>query len=277
MNMCFLNNKIVDFDSAKVSIKDIGLLRGFGVYEAMTTYNGKPFHLKRHLLRFRKSADFLDIKVPLDDTKIEEIILDLISQNGKNKRYNVKFILTGGESIGGIDYNKENPTFCIFLEEYKPIDEEYMEKGCKVLLVEYLRDFPEMKTTNYIKAVTLQANQKKEGALESLYFWKDKILECSTSNFFMVKNNVLITPNEKILDGITRQVVIELALKLGIEVEEREVGLDELFSADEAFLTASFKEVVPVVFVGEKMIGDGNVGEITKKLILGFKGLIENY
>lgn len=233
--------------------------------------------LADHLSRFRKSANFLDLKIGITDEYIEKIINELVEKNAIETCH-VKFILTGGEVVGGIDYDYEKPTFYIFLEEHKPLDARFYEHGSRVILEEYLRDFPEMKTTNYIKAVTLQKKQKKSGALETLYFWQNFVLECSTSNFFIIKNGKLITAKDSILQGITRKVVLDMAFQSGLPIEERDFSLEELLNADEAFLTASFKGIVPVVeIVGHKHIGSGKVGEITKTLMSKFKNLIENH
>jgi D-amino acid aminotransferase len=276
MKYCYLNGKIMPENEAKVSIFDIGLLRGFGIYEALTIINGKVFMPDDHLARFRKSADFLKITIPATDEEIRHVMDELIIKNGFI-RANIKFILTGGEAIGGIDYNRATPTFYIFTEEWKPIDEKNYTHGASVILHEHLREYPEFKTINYITAVPLQKKMKDAGALEALYTWRRQILECATSNFFIVANNKLLTPKDNILYGITRKVTIDLARKHGIRVEECNVSLEEVYGADECFITSSFKDVVPVVKVGNEVIGDGMVGEMTKKVISIFDEFTKNY
>lgn len=273
---CYLNGKIKSAAQAQVSIFDIGLLRGFGIYEAMTTHNKKPFMCEDHLERFRRSATFAGIKVPATDEEIKEAISDLIDRNGYAET-NIKFILTGGTALGGIEYDPDFPTFYILAEEFSALPETFLTNGAKVITAEHLRQFPQYKTTNYINAVMLQKKRKEADALEILYYWQGKVLECATSNFAIVKDGKIITAKENILQGITRKVTLDLARKNGIEVEEREYTLDELFDADEAFLTASFKEVVPIVKVDEKVIGDGKVGPVSKKLISLFTDFAKNY
>lgn len=276
MKYCYLNGHIMPESEAKVGILDIGLLRGFGIYEALTTINGKVFMCEDHLARFRKSAEFLNIKVPVSDDEIKRVMDELIAKNGF-ARTNIKFILTGGEAIGGIDYNRDTPTFYIFVEEWKPIDEKNYTHGASVLLHEHLREYPQYKTINYITAVPLQKKMKDAGALETLYTWRRQILECATSNFFIVADNRLLTPKDDILYGITRKVTIDLAREYGIEVEECNVSLEEVYGADECFITSSFKDVVPVVKVGDKGIGDGKVGEMTKRIMSLFDEFTKNY
>jgi len=273
---CYFDGKIMSAKQAMVSIYDIGLLRGYGIYEALTTHNGKPFMLKEHLERFRRSANFLDLKIPMGDQELTQVIQELIVQNGY-KESNIKFILTGGNIVAGIEFDSDFPTFYILVEEFSSLPEHFMTKGTSVITHEHQRQYPQFKTTNYITAVMLQKQRKEKGALEILYTSNGKVLECATSNFFIIKNNVLITPKENVLLGITRKVVIDLAQKNNIKVEERDITIEELHQADEAFLTASFKEVVPVVKVDEKMIGNGHVGPLSKKMFALFSEFTKHY
>ncbi len=135
------------------------------------------------------------------------------------------------------------------------------------MLYEHLREYPEYKTINYITAVPLQKKMREALALEALYTWKKQILECATSNFFVVEGGKLFTPKDNILFGITRRAVIDLARANGFVVQEGNVSLQEVYSADECFITSSFKDVVPVVQVGDRIISNGKVGPITKKMI----------
>ena len=275
MQYCYLNGHIVPEEEAKVGIVDIGLLRGFGIYEAMALLNRTIFRWEDHIARFKKSADFLRIQIPQRDEQIKQIIFDLIEKNGlTNNRVNVKCILTGGNAIGGIDFDSSRPTFYIFLEEWKALDSKYYLDGASVITHEHLRQYPQYKTTNYITTTLLQKDMRAAGALEILYTWENNVLECATSNFFMVKNGTLVTAKDNILAGVTRNVVIELARSNGTPVDERAYSLNELFSADESFLTSSFKDVVPIIKVGDKMIGSGTVGETTKKIARLFKEML---
>lgn len=266
---CYLNGEILKTENAKVSIFDIGIMRGFGVYEAMSTFGPKIFMWQDHLDRFKKTAKFLDIEVPISDNDLEEVCYELINKNGF-KRSNIKFILTGGNAIEGILYDKNKPTFYVLVEEWKPIDNKNYTEGAKVGLLDNLRQYPEYKTTDYITAVKAYDKMKEIGELETLYKHNGFILECATSNFFVVKDGKIFTPKDNILKGITRKVVIDLAKNIDIQIEERDISEGEMFRADECFLTSSFKDIVPVVSVGGKKIGDGKVGEITKRIMSEF-------
>lgn len=281
MHYCYLNGRILPENEARVSILDIGLLRGYGIYEAMALIHGKIFRWEDHAARFRKSADFLHITVPLSDAEIENVVLELVEKNIPDRkpapRMNVKFILTGGTAIGGIEFDPAFPTFYIFLEEWKPFDPNYYSGGAKVITYEHLRQNPEYKTTNYITTALLQKPMRDAGALEIVYTWQNKVLECATSNLFIVKDGTLVTAKDDILKGVTRNVTIELAKTHGIPVEERQYSTEEMLSADECFLTSSFKDIVPVTAVDDKHISTGRPGEVTQKVTRLFKDYLAAY
>lgn len=274
---CYLNGKILPVSEAKVSVYDIGLLRGFGIYEAMRTFNRVPFMWADHMERFHTSTAALKLTIPLGDEEIHTVIAELIDKNiSEGKDAVIRFILTGGEAIGGIEYNSQHPTFYILVEELVPLAAREYENGCSLIVHEHLRIFPGYKTTNYITAVLLQEERKKAGALEILYTYQGKVLEPATSNLFIVKDGKIITAKDDILAGITRKVTIELAKK-EFPLEEREVSVEEMYAADEAFLTSSFKDIVPVVNVGDKTIGSGVPGPVTKRVMQLFHEFTVNY
>lgn len=269
--VCYLNGSFVPVSEAKIGVYDIGLLRGFGIYEAMTTFNRKPFMLADHLARFRKSAASLSITIPESDERFAQILDELIAKNVPEGREGVvRVVLTGGTAIEGILYDSATPTFYVLVEPLEPLPREVYETGCSVTIFDFQRQFPESKTTNYIQAVLLQKERREKGALEILYTHEGRVLECATSNFFIVKNGTIVTAKDDILLGITRKVAIDVA-RAHFPIEEREVSIEEMYAADEAFLTSSFKDVVPVVKVGERVIGSGAVGPVTKAVIEHFR------
>ncbi len=272
-NYCYLNGKILPVQDAMVSVYDIGLLRGYGIYEGITTYKNKPFRLADHLARFRASAKILDLTVPFSDEEIRGAIESLVSKNGF-ERTNLRVILTGGNTIAGIEFDADKPTFYILAEEYKSLPSEMYASGASLITHEHQRALPEYKTINYITAVQVQKERKAKGAIEVLYVSNGKVLEAATSNIFIVNDGVVITPKNNVLAGITRKVVIEVAEKK-YSVVEREVTTDELFSADEVFLTASYKEIVPIVAIDGKKIAQGKVGDVTQVLMNDFKEYAE--
>lgn len=268
-NFCYLNGEFVPTKEANVNVKDIGILRGFGVYDGLTTYNGIVFRLSDHFARLKKSADALGLALPHDEEGIKNILSRLIELNGY-ARTNFRVILTGGNTISGIEFDSKNPTFYVLAEEHRPLDEKCYRNGCSVFTYDHKRQYPEYKTINYITGVILQPRRKSEGAIEILYTFDGKVLEAATSNFFLVKNGTLITPRKSVLLGITRNVVIELMSK-SHKVEERDIEISEIVDADEAFITATYKEVVPIVRIDNHSIGNGQVGKVTIETMRRFE------
>ncbi len=272
-NYCYLNGKILPVQDAMVSVYDIGLLRGYGIYEGITTYKNKPFRLADHLARFRSSAKELDLAIPSSDEEIEKAVLSLVEKNGF-ERTNLRVILTGGNTISGIEFDADKPTFYILAEEYKSLPSKLYTSGASLITHEHQRALPEYKTINYITAVQVQKERKAKGAIEVLYVSDGQVLEAATSNIFIIKDGVVITPKNNVLVGITRKVVIEVAQKK-YKVIEREVTITDLLYADEVFLTASYKEIVPIVEIDGKRIAQGSVGKVTLVLMKDFQEYTE--
>ena len=262
---------------AKVGVENIGLLRGYGIYDGLTVFNGKVFHFADHWNRLLSGAHILNLNVPITEEKAEKIIEELAAKNGldtaENNRANVRIILTGGQTIGGIEYNFEEPTFYIIVEKWQSLSSDFYENGAKLVTYKHMRELPEYKTTNYIRAVNLQNWRKEEKAMEILYVYDGEVLECATSNVFVVKNKTLITPVENILKGVTRKVVLEL-IEGKYKIEERPVREEELKTADEVFITSSFKDIVPIVKIDDFVVGNGKVGEVTRDLMKEFAKVI---
>lgn len=272
---CFLNGEIMPVKDARVSILDIGIMRGLGVYEALTALRGKPFRFADHWNRLLDSAHLLNLNVPVTEEKAERVIRELLEKNGlSGTRANVKFILTGGSATASLEYDFEKPTFFIIVEKFEPLPAKLYSEGAKVVTYRHQRGFPEIKTTDYAMAVNLQNWRKDEGAVEILYTFDGEVLECATSNIFLVKDKTIITPAENILKGITRRVTLEIVEKAGYQVEERRVEESELKSADEVFLTSSFKDIIPVVRVDDMEVRNGKPGPITKDLMAKFEAVL---
>ena len=271
---CYLNGKIVTSNKLFVSGDDIGLLRGYAVYDGITTHNKKPFYLSAHLNRFRKSSLRLGLKIPLTDTIITKIIETLVKKN-KFDRTNLRLILSGGKTIDGIEYRASRPTFFIIAEKWHSLPKYLYEKGGKLITENHLRFMPEAKTTHYITAVRLQSKRKKAKAVEILFVSNGEVLECSTSNIFMFIGDVLVTPKNNILLGITRKAVLDIAKK-HFKIKERDISMLELMKADEIFITSSFKDIIPIVKIDKKTVGGGMVGINTRRVMKLFSELTKN-
>jgi branched-chain amino acid aminotransferase len=253
---------------------DLGFIFGASVYETLRTYSGRPFLLTRHLKRLRESADSLNIPIGLSDeaftSRVEETIL------AANNRESVIRIVVS-EGIGQIDYGlgaAREPTIVVIV---KPLPEDWErtpEQVMRVALVDVVRNpprsvNPRIKSSNLLNNLLAMRAARSRGAEEALMLnYLGELAEGSLTNVFIVKDGVVKTPSLEtgILGGITREIVIGLAKKKGIEAEETTVLPDQLLQADEAFLTGTTKEVIPVVAVNDCIIGDGKAGPITMTL-----------
>ncbi len=273
--LTFWNGKICNLDKVQINPYDIGFLRGYGVFDVMCTQNGKPFLLDAHWKRFQNSAKELKLQIPVTKEEYEKIIQKLLASNGF-KKSNIRTVLSGGISCDAFSCDGKE-TFLILVEKFKPLPVEVYEKGAGVITVEHNRHIPRAKITNYVEAIRNQDAKKKKKALEIIFTKNGEALEASTSNFFVVKNNVLATTRDGVLLGTTRNLVVDLARKNKFKVEERKISEKELREADEVFLTATNKDVVPIVKIDGKKIGNGKIGKNTKILMEIFQGFVKNY
>jgi D-alanine transaminase/branched-chain amino acid aminotransferase len=268
---CFFNGKIVRSNKPLIHLNDIAILRGYAAFDFMRIYNGQPFQFKTHMVRFKNTAKLMGLKNSFSDEQIEIALNQLISKN-KDKSYQVRFILTGGETVNGLFPSV--PVFYILFEKISDLADSMYIKGAKIITHNHKRLLAEAKNSNYMQAVLLQQKRLKQKAVEILYTWNDVVFEATTSNIFIVKDKVLYTPKDSILKGITRKKVLEIARAQKIKVVEKEISVEELHTADEVFLTATNKKVLPIVQIDLKKVKDGKVGEVTKKLMSGYNSLL---
>lgn len=267
--LCYLNGKIVPLAEAKVGVLDLGMVRGFGIYEGITAFSEKPFRFNDHWERFEISAGALGLVIPKSKDEIEQAMIELVAHNSPSKRAGIRMVLTGGEALHGLEHVPGRETLFIVCEPVTPLAPELYERGASLITHEHQRFMPEMKTINYITAVILQEKRKAASAIEILYTSNGRVLECATSNVAIVKDGTVITPDTGMLKGVTRKVMLEV-VREAYPVEERTVSVDEFFSADEAFITSSFKDIVPIATVDARTIGSGIPGPVTKDLMKRF-------
>lgn len=245
---CYLNGKILPLNKAAISPCDLGLLRGYGVFDYLRTYRKKPFLVKEHYLRLKNSARTLNLKVPIPQKEFENAIEKLVIKNKIKKEASIRIVVTGGESKDGFSYDYLKPTCYILVAELHVYPASIYKNGAKLISCEFERDYHWVKTLNYITAVKMSKKQKKAGSREVLYYKDGLVTEATRSNFFIFKGNTLATAKDKILLGITRGQVLKLARKK-FKVEEREVRVKELKAATEAFITSGGTEITPIVEV----------------------------
>jgi branched-chain amino acid aminotransferase len=275
----YLNGKLVPRSQAKISVLDYGFLFGYGLYETIRAYSGRPFRLDNHIARLRYSAEKLGILVKPGE--IRQAVKDTIAANGFNDT-RIRITMSIGE--GTITPNLAScvqPTTAVLVTEYHPPAPEKYRDGFKVIVSSIRRNSRSpvtfMKSANTMEAMLARQEARTKGADEALFLNEKGLLtEASGSNIFLIKNGILITPRYEtgILPGVTRVVLFEIANSLGIKVKEKNVKLDDLFDADEAFITNSLIEIVPVTMVDGKPIGNGKVGVMTKKLSKAYREFV---
>lgn len=261
----YLNGEILPAKDAAISPFDVGLLRGYAVFDLLQTIGGKPFMLTEHLARFRNSARTLGISVPASDADITEAIAELLSRNG-HEEATVRLVLTGGESADGMHYDPDTPTFFILTHELFSVPAELYERGAKLITQEHRRQFPEAKTTNYLMWLHSHPKIDEAGALDVLYYADGVVSEAATASFYVVRGGRIFAPENGVLWGTVGTYVLELA-KQHYETVLGQITLDEAFDADEAFLTSSVRGVVPITHLDDRQVGDGRVGPITRHLM----------
>jgi len=254
----FVDGQFVLKEDAYISVSDITIIRGYGVFEFLVTYNQVPFCLKEHLDRLFYSAKELGLNVGYSQNEIAQIVYELIERN-PYPECGIKIIITGGESVD--DFTPTGKSKLIALvNEFKHLDESLYQNGISVQTTPLKRALPLIKTTDYSPAIVAMLKAKREGFFDILYVDDDRnLLECSRSNFFAVKNGVIITPKVDVLPGITKDYILR-----HVGVEERQIRYDEIHEFDEAFTTSSTKEVLPICQIDQIVIG--SPGKISKQL-----------
>jgi branched-chain amino acid aminotransferase len=270
---CYFNGAIIPVEQASVNINDLALLRGYGLFDYFRTYNGVPFQWDWYWARFTRSADVLRLPVAMTQAQTAEVLAELYRLSDQPD-IAYRFVLTGGYSPDSVSVVE--PNWLIIAENLPKDNPEGRYRGIKVLPFEFVRDLPELKSTNYLHMIRLAAEMKSQGAADLLYHKDGEVSELTRSNFFIFKGDTLITPHQNILHGITRRVVLELAEK-AFKVEVRPLLVEELEEADEAFTTSTTKWVMPVVQIGRQIVGDGKPGVRTLKLLEQFEKLVTEY
>ena len=265
--IAFINHEFIQEEQASLGITDLSIQRGYGVFDFFRTRNNVPLFIDNHLDRFFNSAAMLRLAIPYSRDDINHIITEMMEMN-KIADSSFRLVLTGGYSPDY--YQLSSPNFVIIQQPVQLPDKEDFDKGIKIILHEHIREFPQVKSTNYLVGVYLQHEVRQRKADDVLYYKDNKILEFPRSNVFAVtKDGTVITPADNVLKGITRMKALELAREK-YKVEERAITCDELKNADEVFLTGTTKRIIPVIEIDGKMVNNGKPGEITTSLYNSF-------
>ncbi len=265
----YLNGRIVPASDAAISPFDIGLLRGYAVFDLLRTVDGEPFLLSEHLERLHASADHLGLRVPVTDAEIEAAIRELLRLN-QHGEATIRLVLTGGVSPDGMSFDPEKPTFFILTHELHEPPAAVYENGASLVTHDYKREIPKAKTTNYLTMLANKSQAQSQGALDLLYVDDGVVYEAATASVYFVKGRTILAPSDDVLWGTIGSLVLDAAAG-DYDVVSGVVSIQDMREADEVFLTSTTRGVVPIVRIDDVPVGDGRVGPVVRDLMERFR------
>lgn len=279
----WLNGKIVPVAEATISVFDHGLLYGDGVFEGIRSYGGKVFRLDRHLKRLEDGARAIRLTLPMSREELVIATYETLRVNNITDGY-IRLVVTRGVGSLGLSPNRTgNPSVFIIADQIELYPKELYEKGLAIISSSVLRNHPNalsprIKSLNYLNNILAKIEAHDAGVLEAImYNHIGFVAECTGDNVFFLRDGVAQTPpiHAGILEGITRNAVIELLGKRNVRLREMDLTRSDLYVADECFLTGTAAEVIPVTSIDGRPIGDGKPGPVTRQLLADFKELVK--
>ena len=278
----WMNGKLVDKAEAKVSVYDHGLLYGDGVFEGIRVYHGKVFRLREHIDRLYDSARAIWLEIPMPREQMIQAVEDTVRANEKRDGY-IRLLVTRGPGTLGLDPRKCEPQVIVIVDDISLYPRELYDNGLEIITAATIRNHPaalnpRIKSLNYLNNILAKIEAIRGGCLEALMLnHKGEVAECTGDNVFVVKKGELrTTPTDAgILEGVTRNAVIELAETAGIPFREMTMTRHDIFTADEFFLTGTAAEIIPVVKCDGRPIGTGKPGPVTRRLREMFQELVK--
>ena len=278
----YISGKFYAKEDAKISVYDHGLLYGDGVFEGLRSYGGRVFRLDEHVRRLYESAKAIWLQIPLSPEAMKAAVEQTLKVNGLVDAY-IRLVVTRGAGSLGLDPNRtSDPQIIIIADKITLYPAEFYEKGLTIVTASTIRNHPaalspRIKSLNYLNNILAKIEGLQAGCIEALMLnSKGEVAECTGDNIFLVRNKQLLTPpiDAGILEGVTRDAVMDLARASGIEVREIPLTKHDVYVADECFLTGTAAEVIPVVKVDSRAIGNGDPGPVTRDLMTRFKKLV---
>ncbi len=277
----YINGKLYPKNEAKISVFDHGLLYGDGVFEGIRCYNGNVFRFSEHIDRLYDSARAISMEIQLTRDELKDAVINTLNANNLKDSY-IRLIVTRGVGKLGLNpFNCSESQIIIITDFIQLYSEELYEKGLSATIVPTIRNHPDalnpnVKSLNYLNNILAKIECINAGATEGIMLNKDGyVAEGTGDNIFIVKDNEILTPptTAGILIGITRNVVIELANEAGMTVKEEQLTRDDLYNADECFLTGTAAEIIPVVNLDGRKIASGEPGKVTLRLLKKYQEL----
>lgn len=278
----FIDGEYYGRAEAKVSVFDHGLLYGDGVFEGLRIYNGKVFKLKEHIDRLYLSAGAILLDIPMGKEDMENAVVGTVKANNKINGY-IRLVITRGEGLLGLDPAQcSKASVIIIVDDLQLYPEEYYKKGIQIVTASSRRIRPDsldprIKSLNYLNNIMAKIEAKQAGCLEAVMLNSEGFVsECTADNIFIVKGHEILTPApyHGALDGITMRTVMEMAGSLGLKTTETTITRYDLYNAEECFLTGTGAEIMPVIKIDSRVIGDGNPGPVTNDLIRHFRSVV---
>jgi len=274
----YLNGKLVGRDEAKVSVFDHGFLYGDGAFEGIRSYNNLVFKLEEHMDRLYETAHTMMLAIPLTKKQMAKAVIDTLRANKLSDAY-IRAVVSRGEGDLGLDPQKckGKPNIVIITDKITLYPKQMYNQGMEIITVPTVRNNPEalnprLKSLNYLNNIMAKIEASNSGYCEAIMLdHLGYVAECTGDNIVIIKGGAIATPSQGRLKGITLDTVLALAEKSKIKVAERLITRHEVYTADECFLTGTAAEVIPVVKVDGRVIGSGNPGPVTQKLIKLFK------
>jgi len=282
MTKVYINGKLIDKSEARVSVYDHGFLYGDGVFEGLRIYRGKVFCLREHVARLYDSARHILLDIPMPAEKMVEAVLHTVQINAKQDGY-IRLVVSRGAGSLGLDPRKTtDPQVIIIVDDISLYPAEVYENGLEIITASTIRNHhnavnPRIKSLNYLNNILAKIEAIRAGCLEAIMLnAQGEVAECTGDNIFLVKRGLVRTPpiSAGILEGITRNAVIELARSAGLPVEEVTLTRHDVYAADECFLTGTAAEVIAVVKCDGRVIGTGRPGPVTGQLRERFHQLV---
>ena len=283
--LIYIDGKYYPKSEAKISVYDHGFLYGDGVFEGIRSYSGVVFKLREHIDRLYASARAIMLEIPLTKEEMIEAVLETLRKNRLKDAY-IRLVVTRGIGDLGLDPRKcPNPSVIIIAEPAIQLyDKERLEKGISMVISWVRRDAVdatthEIKSLNYLNSILSKIEANNAGADEALMLdHRGFVCEATGENIVLVKGNTLITPpsSSGALPGITANVIKRIAKEMGLAVIEKDVTPTDLYNADEAFLTGTAAEIIPIREVNKRTIGAGRIGPITRKILERFNEIVRD-
>lgn len=275
-----VNGHVAAERDAVISVFDHGFLYGEGIYETMRTYHGRPFLFERHMRRLRRSASMIELRLPFTDGDLADQIRSTQSAAKLDGEAYIRVLVTRG--VGELTYDLKatpDPSVVIIVKPHVDPAAEVYEQGVRVVIVDVVRNHPAsvnpmIKSNNLMNSALAMQEALRSNAFEGVMRnYRGELTECTTANLFVVKNRVVLTPPlaAGLLPGITREFLFDIGAQCGVQLEEQVLRDDDLFGADEAFLTSTTRELVPIVTVNDRTIGEGKPGPVTWRLLDSFR------